>query len=184
MIEEHLRYHVTNCALAVVVVVVVLHTRSVDVIIELSSRRVSFQKQCTLVWTLINSFVRIADDIWSSSPWNYLVTRWWVVWARDLLFIYIILSVVHGNCKTRTDSFVFPPEEWRERDIIKSNRRVLPPFVDTDVGRTSEPRIEDEDAPERRSTLESRSQAGVVMQTQSLPEPMHGVFRHFFLAHN
>lgn len=50
-----------------------------------------------------------------------------------------------------------------------------PPFVDPDVGGTREPGVQDEDASESGGSLEAGEQAGVVVQPQALPEPVHAV---------
>lgn len=54
-----------------------------------------------------------------------------------------------------------------------SNR--LPPLVDPDVRRASEPRVDDEYAAEGGRAGEPRQQRGVVVQAQALPEPVDGV---------
>lgn len=53
---------------------------------------------------------------------------------------------------------------------------VIPPFVDVDIGGACEPGVQDEDAAIGGAALQALLQAGIVMQAESFPEPVHQVF--------
>lgn len=65
-----------------------------------------------------------------------------------------------------------------------------PPFIDANVGTSGEPGVQDEDAPESGRPRETLLQRGVVVQPESLTEPVNHVLpavashpRAHFLAH-
>lgn len=56
-----------------------------------------------------------------------------------------------------------------------------PPFVDSDVRRPCEPRVDDEDASEGHGRIQTFLQRRVVVKSETFPEPMDGVL--VFVSH-
>lgn len=54
----------------------------------------------------------------------------------------------------------------------------LPPPVDAHIGGASVPGVQDVDAAQSVSSLDRVSQRRVVMQPQSFPEPVDGIYHH------
>lgn len=63
----------------------------------------------------------------------------------------------------------------------KDSSGLLPPPVDPDVGGACEPWVQEVDAAHCSGPPDSLPQRRVVMETQTLPEPVDGVWGHFTL---
>lgn len=79
---------------------------------------------------------------------------------------------------------------FRSRFDPAGHRGRSPPFIDADVGTSGEPGVQHEDAPESGRPREILPQRGVVVQPESLTEPVNHVLpavasnsRGHFLVH-